>query len=104
MDVLHPISSMTVARLAAKLIADGSWEHINRVEAREIVARMEARAESGPAEGSPSARVLSANASRLSALGMAAYDAHELIPDGRDLSWLWDPSQMDAIARMCFEY
>jgi hypothetical protein len=104
MTILHPISSMTVARLAAKLLDDCSWTHINRVEAREIVARMERSATFGPAEGSPGARVLAANATRLSALASKAYEEHELLVDGRDLSWLWDPAQMDAIARMCFEY
>jgi hypothetical protein len=104
MTVLHPLSSMSVARLAAKLVNDGSWAHINRVEAREIITRMERAAVAGPAEDSPGARVLAANAVRLSTLASSAYEAHELLVDGRDLSWLWDPAQMDAIARMAFEY
>lgn len=104
MDIIHPISSMTVARLAAKQIDAMGWTHANRVEARDVVARMERSAAFGPADGSPGARVLDAHARRLSALASTAYEEYELIQDGQDLSWLWDPAQMDAISRSCFEY
>lgn len=104
MTTLHPKSSMETARLAARLLGDGSWSHINRVDAREIVSAMERLATWGPAEDSPGARVLDARARRLSALASTAYEVHELLVDGRDLSWLWDPMQMDAIARMTCVY
>lgn len=103
MTVLHPMSSMAVARLAAALLGDGTWAHISRVEAREIVARMEKGAEFGPAVGSQGAMILDVHARRLSALATAAYEAGELAQD-RDLSWLWDPEQIDSIRRTEFVY
>ena len=104
MSILHPISSMTVARLAAKQIDGVTWSHVNRVEAREIIARMENTAASGPAVGGPGARVLDANARRLSALATTAHDERELYKDGQDLSWLFDPALMDEMALASFEY
>lgn len=104
MTVLHPMSAMQVARLASKLLNDVCWSDLNRVEAREIVTRMESSAQFGPAEGSPGARVLDAHARRLSDLANAAHAANGLLADGRDLSWLRDPAMMDEMARASFEY
>lgn len=103
MTVLHPVSSMTTARLAAALLADGTWSHINRVEARDVVRRMELRAADGPAVESVSAKVLDAGARRLSALASAAYEQDGLVQD-RDLSWLWGPEELDAIHRHSHVY
>ncbi len=103
MTIIHPVSAMTTARLAARQIDSGSWSHVNRGEARETIARMEARAVTGPAVGSPSACILDADARRLSALACAAYEQDGLVQD-RDLSWLWDPEQLDAIHRDSHAY
>lgn len=101
---IHPLSAMETARLAEKLLNDGSWEHISRVEAREITASMTRLSLWGPAEDSPGARVLAAHMRRLSGLANAAIAENALLIDGRDLSWLRDPMQMDEMARQSFVY
>ena len=104
MNVLHPMSSMTVARLAARLIDDQSWTHIGRVEVRETVARMERAAQFGPAPDSPGARILAASATRISALACDAFEAGDFRDVRKDLSWLWEPARMDAAHRRAFAY
>lgn len=104
MTTLHPISSVTVGRLAAAVIDSGSWIHLNRVEARETISRMEKAAIAGPAVGSLEAGKLADDAEQIMNLATTAYEAGELAYDGRDLSWLWDPAQMDAIHRSSYVY
>ena len=101
MTVLHPISSLKIARLAGRLIDDCSWGDMSRVEARAIIARMEALAAFGPAPASPGACVLAAHATRLSDMAIAARD---LDGKGRDLAWLHSPELMDEMERSSFVY
>ena len=104
MTILHPISSVTVGRLAAAVINSGSWIHLNRVEARETISRMEKAAIAGPGIDSLEACKLADDAEQIMRLATTAYEAGELAYDGRDLSWLWDPAQMDAIHRSSYVY
>lgn len=101
MPILHPVSAMKVARLAGRLIGDGSWVDLSRIEAREIVRRMEALAIFAPAPASPGARILAAHAMTLSALAIAA---KRIDADASTLGWLLSPVEMDAAERATFIY
>lgn len=101
MTILHPITAMKVARLAGRLVGDGSWVDISRVEARDIVRRMEALAVFAPAPASPGARILAAHAMALSALAIAAT---RIDADASTLGWLLSPVEMDATKRATFIY
>lgn len=101
MTILHPISAMKVARLAGRLVGDGSWIDISRVEARDIVRRMEALAVFAPAPASPGARILAAHAMALSALAIAA---KRIDADVSTLGWLLSTVEMDAAERVAYAY
>lgn len=102
--ILHPMSSMAVAKLAARLLGDGSWTDASRVEARGIVSALERLSIFGPAAGSPAARVMAAHASRLSHLATSAIADDGLDEGVRDLSWLTDIHARDEAARISYAY
>jgi len=104
MQTLHPRSSTSISELARTLLDAGSWTGPTQSEATDVVAVLERVGAGSASDGTPTARVMQASALRLCELSKVAYDAFDLIPDGRDMSWLKEPVMMDQMQRDCFAY
>ena len=104
MQTIHPHSSTSVSELARTLLDSGSWTGPTHAEATEFVGIVERIGAAGPVDGTPAARVMQASALQLCDLAKTAHDAFDLVPDGRDMSWLRDPVLMDRMQRDCIAY